>query len=156
MLAGDVRVGTRGSAAEKPGQMVADDVTVEVAEGPRFVSRGGQKLENALDAFGLRSRRAAVPRRRRVHGRVHRLPAPARRAATWSRSTSPTASSHWRLRNDPRVTVIERRNARELEPDELPYRPDLVVADLSFISLDEGAAAPDRGRRRVAGTASRW
>ncbi len=53
----------------------------------------------------------------------------------------------WRLRNDPRVTVIERRNARELSPDELPYRPDLIVADLSFISLTKvlpaliGAAA---------------
>ena len=41
----------------------------------------------------------------------------------------------WRLRNDPAVTVIERRNARELTSEELPYRPDLVVADLSFISL---------------------
>jgi 23S rRNA (cytidine1920-2'-O)/16S rRNA (cytidine1409-2'-O)-methyltransferase len=42
---------------------------------------------------------------------------------------------HWRLREDPRVTVIERVNARALEPEQLPYRPDLVVADLSFISL---------------------
>src|SRR4029453_11340563 len=42
---------------------------------------------------------------------------------------------HWRLRTDERVTVIERRNARLLAPGELPYEPDLVVADLSFISL---------------------
>ena len=55
---------------------------------------------------------------------------------------------HWRLRNDARVTVIERRNARSLEPDELPYAPDLIVADVSFISLTKvlpavvAAAAP--------------
>jgi 23S rRNA (cytidine1920-2'-O)/16S rRNA (cytidine1409-2'-O)-methyltransferase len=54
----------------------------------------------------------------------------------------------WRIRNDPRVTVIERRNARSLEPGELPYRPDLVVVDVSFISLTKvlpavlAAAAP--------------
>ena len=41
----------------------------------------------------------------------------------------------WRLRSDPRVTVIERRNARALRPDELPYAPDLIVIDVSFISL---------------------
>jgi 23S rRNA (cytidine1920-2'-O)/16S rRNA (cytidine1409-2'-O)-methyltransferase len=55
---------------------------------------------------------------------------------------------HWRLRNDERVTVIERRNARSLRPDELPYAPDLIVADVSFISLTKvlpavvAAAAP--------------
>jgi 23S rRNA (cytidine1920-2'-O)/16S rRNA (cytidine1409-2'-O)-methyltransferase len=42
---------------------------------------------------------------------------------------------HWRLRQDPRVTVIERTNARRLEPGDLPFRPDLIVADVSFISL---------------------
>jgi 23S rRNA (cytidine1920-2'-O)/16S rRNA (cytidine1409-2'-O)-methyltransferase len=42
---------------------------------------------------------------------------------------------HWRLRQDPRVTVIERTNARGLECADLPFRPDLVVADVSFISL---------------------
>src|SRR3712207_9573108 len=53
VLAGDVRLGDERRPAHKPGQMVADDVPVEVAEAPRFVSRGGQKLENALEAFGL-------------------------------------------------------------------------------------------------------
>jgi 23S rRNA (cytidine1920-2'-O)/16S rRNA (cytidine1409-2'-O)-methyltransferase len=42
---------------------------------------------------------------------------------------------HWSLRTDERVTVVERANARRMTPDELPYRPDLVVADVSFISL---------------------
>jgi 23S rRNA (cytidine1920-2'-O)/16S rRNA (cytidine1409-2'-O)-methyltransferase len=55
---------------------------------------------------------------------------------------------HWRLRNDERVIVVERRNARSLEPAELSYSPDLIVADLSFISLTKvlpavaAAAAP--------------
>jgi 23S rRNA (cytidine1920-2'-O)/16S rRNA (cytidine1409-2'-O)-methyltransferase len=42
---------------------------------------------------------------------------------------------HWSLRTDERVTVVERTNARALAPDQLPYAPDLVVADVSFISL---------------------
>jgi 23S rRNA (cytidine1920-2'-O)/16S rRNA (cytidine1409-2'-O)-methyltransferase len=55
---------------------------------------------------------------------------------------------HWRLRTDDRVIVVERRNARSIEPGELPYRPDLIVADVSFISLTKvlpavvAAAAP--------------
>ena len=53
---------------------------------------------------------------------------------------------HWTLRQDPRVTVLERRNARELRPDELPYAPDLVVVDVSFISLAQGAARRAGGR----------
>jgi 23S rRNA (cytidine1920-2'-O)/16S rRNA (cytidine1409-2'-O)-methyltransferase len=56
---------------------------------------------------------------------------------------------HWTLRNDPRVTVVERSNARSLQPAELPFAPDLVVADVSFISLRKvlpavlAAAAPE-------------
>jgi 23S rRNA (cytidine1920-2'-O)/16S rRNA (cytidine1409-2'-O)-methyltransferase len=42
---------------------------------------------------------------------------------------------HWRIRNDPRVTVVERTNARNLDPSELPYGPDLITIDVSFISL---------------------
>jgi 23S rRNA (cytidine1920-2'-O)/16S rRNA (cytidine1409-2'-O)-methyltransferase len=130
VLAGDVRLGDERRRAEKPGQMVADDVSVEVADRPRFVSRGGQKLENALIAFGLD-------------------PADDAGASTggFTDCLLQRGARHvvavdvgygeldWRLRNDERVTVIERRNARELTPAELAYRPDLVVADLSFISL---------------------
>src|SRR5690348_4910600 len=53
VLAGEVRLGGDGARAEKPGQMVDPDVLVSVDERPRFVSRGGVKLSNALDAFGL-------------------------------------------------------------------------------------------------------
>jgi 23S rRNA (cytidine1920-2'-O)/16S rRNA (cytidine1409-2'-O)-methyltransferase len=53
VLAGDVRLGDEGRPAEKPGQLVAEDVPVAVTETPPYVSRGGVKLANALDALGL-------------------------------------------------------------------------------------------------------
>src|SRR5919108_987705 len=53
VLAGDVRLGADRRRAEKPGQMVGDDVRISVAEAPPYVSRGGIKLANALDAFGI-------------------------------------------------------------------------------------------------------
>src|SRR4051794_41856367 len=53
VMAGEVRVGAGGDRAAKPGQMVAEDVAVAVDERPRYVSRGGIKLENALAALGV-------------------------------------------------------------------------------------------------------
>jgi 23S rRNA (cytidine1920-2'-O)/16S rRNA (cytidine1409-2'-O)-methyltransferase len=134
VLAGDVRVGGDRRPAEKPGQMVAADVSVEVAEGPRFVSRGGQKLENALDAFGLDpAGRQCLDAGASTGGFTDCL---LQRGAQHVVALDVAYGElHWRLRTDPRVTVIERRNAREVEPEELPYAPDLMVADLSFISL---------------------
>ncbi len=134
VLAGDVRVGGDGRRAEKPGQMVADDVSVEVAEGPRFVSRGGRKLESALGAFGLDpADRMCLDVGASTGGFTDCLLQ--RGAAHVVALDVAYGALDWRLRNDARVTVVERRNARELEPSQLPYRPGLVVADLSFISL---------------------
>src|SRR3954454_1987995 len=53
VIAGGVRLGDDGRRADNPGQMVAADVALAVAEGPQYVSRGGAKLANALDTFGL-------------------------------------------------------------------------------------------------------
>src|SRR3954470_24202720 len=53
VIAGDVRLGDDGRRADKPGQMVAADMPLAVAEGPKYASRGGIKLANALDAFGI-------------------------------------------------------------------------------------------------------
>src|SRR3954467_7663253 len=63
VLAGDVLLGAARARAEKPGQMVDPDVAVDVAARPAYVSRGGVKLANALDAFGLdpSGRRALAP-----------------------------------------------------------------------------------------------
>lgn len=134
VIAGDIRVGDERRPAEKPGQMVADDVAVEVAEKARFVSRGGQKLANALDAFEIDpDGRQCLDAGASTGGFTDCL---LQRGARHVVALDVAYGElDWNLRNDPRVTVIERRNARELEPDELPYRPDLIVADLSFISL---------------------
>jgi 23S rRNA (cytidine1920-2'-O)/16S rRNA (cytidine1409-2'-O)-methyltransferase len=134
VIAGSVRLGSDGRRAAKPGQMVGDDVAVAIDAPPPYVSRGGIKLANALDALGLE-----------VEGR-HCLDVGAstggftdcllqRGAERVVALDVAYGELHWSLRTHERVTVIERTNARELEPDALPYRPDLVVADVSFISL---------------------
>jgi 23S rRNA (cytidine1920-2'-O)/16S rRNA (cytidine1409-2'-O)-methyltransferase len=134
VLAGDVLVLPERRRAAKPGELVADDVELEVVARPPFVSRGGVKLQNALTALGIR-----------LGGR---------RALDVGASTGgftdcllQAGASHvvavdvaygeldWKLRSDERVTVIERRNARSLRREDLPYAPDLIVIDVSFISL---------------------
>jgi 23S rRNA (cytidine1920-2'-O)/16S rRNA (cytidine1409-2'-O)-methyltransferase len=127
--------------------MVAEDVRVEVAEPPRYVSRGGVKLENALEAFGLDpSGRFCLDAGASTGGFTDcLLQHGAERVIALDVAYG---ELHWRLRQDSRVTVMERRNARELDPADLPYRPDLIAADLSFISLAKvlpalvAAAAP--------------
>jgi 23S rRNA (cytidine1920-2'-O)/16S rRNA (cytidine1409-2'-O)-methyltransferase len=132
VMAGDVRVG--GRPAQKPGELVADEAELAVAEAPPYVSRGGIKLANALEAFGLDpAGRRALDVGASTGGFTDVLLQ--RGAESVIALDVAYGELHWRLRNDERVTVIERRNARSIEPHELPYRPDLIVADLSFISL---------------------
>ena len=134
VIAGEVHLGAGRRRAEKPGQLVADDVLLDVATPPRFVSRGGIKLANALDALGVE-----------VEGR-HALDVGAstggftdcllqRGAAHVVALDVAYGELALALRKDARVTVLERTNARALDPAALPYRPDLIVADVSFISL---------------------
>jgi 23S rRNA (cytidine1920-2'-O)/16S rRNA (cytidine1409-2'-O)-methyltransferase len=135
VMAGEVRLGGHGGErAQKPGQLVDPAVAVVVDEAPRFVSRGGVKLANALAAFELD-----------VAGR--RCLDVGASTGGFSDCLLQSGAAHvvaldvaygefdWRLRNDERVTVIERRNARDVEVGDLPYAPDLVVVDVSFISL---------------------
>ena len=153
MIAGDVRVG--GRPASKPGELVADEAEVAVTEPPPYVSRGGVKLANALDAFGIDpSGRRALDVGASTGGFTDCLLQ--RGAAAVIALDVAYGELHWRLRNDERVTVIERRNARSLEPAELPFAPDLIVADVSFISLTQGAARPWWRQRRRASTCSPW
>ena len=134
VLAGDVLVGPERRRARKPGEMVAEDVEFEVARAPDFVSRGGIKLANAIDALGL-----DVAGRRALdvgastggftdcllqHGAAHVVALDVAYGAL-----------DWGIRTDRRVTVLERANARQLTPDDLPYAPDLITIDVSFISL---------------------
>jgi 23S rRNA (cytidine1920-2'-O)/16S rRNA (cytidine1409-2'-O)-methyltransferase len=134
VMAGEVRLGAGGDRAAKPGQLVSEDVVVAVDERPRFVSRGGVKLSNALDATGVEvAGRHALDVGASTGGFTDVLLQ--RGAAHVVALDVAYGELDWSLRTDERVTVIERRNARSLEPGELPYRPDLVVADVSFISL---------------------
>ena len=145
-MAGVVRVG--GEPARKPGQMVDGDEEITVERGPEYVSRGGIKLSNALDAFGIDvGGRKALDVGASTGGFTDVLLQ--RGADAVIALDVAYGELHWRLRQDPRVTVLERTNARSLEPGALPYRPGLIVADVSFISLTKVlpavlAAAADR------------
>ncbi|HEV7774316.1 MAG TPA: TlyA family RNA methyltransferase [Conexibacter sp.] len=134
VLAGEVLLGDERRRADKPGQLVADDVLVAVTAEQEFVSRGGRKLTNALDAFGLDvADRRALDVGASTGGFTDCLLQ--RGAAHVVALDVAYGELSWRIRNDERVTVLERRNARALDPAELPYAPDLVVIDVSFISL---------------------
>jgi 23S rRNA (cytidine1920-2'-O)/16S rRNA (cytidine1409-2'-O)-methyltransferase len=133
-LAGEVLLGDGRRRVDKPGHMVDEDAVVSVDERPRFVSRGGVKLSNALDAVGLDvTGRSALDVGASTGGFTDALLQ--RGAAHVVAVDVAYGELAWSLRNDERVTVLERVNARALERDQLPYAADLVVADLSFISL---------------------
>ena len=134
VMAGEVRLGDQGERAVKPGQMVPDDLPVAVDERPRYVSRGGIKLENALDALGLDvSGRSCLDVGASTGGFTDCLLQ--RGAARVIALDVAYGELDWSLRGDERVTVLERVNARALTAAELPFAPDLVTADVSFISL---------------------
>src|SRR5687768_15091016 len=116
---------------DKPGEQVPEDAELEVERPPRFVSRGGEKLRNALDAFGVgAAARDCADVGASTGGFTDcLLQAGAARVVAIDVGYG---QLHPRLRADPRVTVLERTNARTLT--ELPFAPDLVVCDVSFIS----------------------
>ena len=134
VMAGEVRLGGDGQRAQKPGQLVEQDIVVAVDEAPRFVSRGGIKLANALERFAIDVRgRRALDVGASTGGFTDCLLQGG--AAHVVALDVAYGELDWRLRNDERVTVLERTNARSLAPADLPYAPDLVVIDVSFISL---------------------
>lgn len=134
ILAGEIMLLPDRRRAEKPGQLVSEDIELEVAPAPAFVSRGGVKLANALDRFDLDvSGRRALDLGASTGGFTDCLLQ--RGAAHVVAVDVAYGELDWGLRVDPRVTVIERENARFLAPGRLPYAPDLIVIDVSFISL---------------------
>jgi 23S rRNA (cytidine1920-2'-O)/16S rRNA (cytidine1409-2'-O)-methyltransferase len=116
---------------EKPGEQVDEEAELEVSRLPQFVSRGGEKLRNALNAFdvGVAGRDCADVGASTGGFTDCLLQAGARRVTAIDVGYG---QLHPRLREDPRVTVLERTNARLLT--ELPFPPELVVCDVSFIS----------------------
>ena len=132
--AGQVRIGRGGEKALKPGQMVADDIRVEIEGGRRYASRGGLKLEAALPELGVDpGGRDCLDVGASTGGFTDCLLQ--RGAARVIALDVGRGQLDWSLRNDERVTVLEGVNARALEPADLPFRPSLVVVDVSFISL---------------------
>ncbi|MFA9400143.1 MAG: TlyA family RNA methyltransferase [Acidobacteriota bacterium] len=164
--AGQVKLGDDGPVALRPSQEVDPAQEIGIAEVRRYVSRGGIKLENALDSLAMG-----------VEGRLC-LDVGASTGG-FTDCLLQRGASHVialdvaygqidaGMRSNPDVTVIERLNARDLLPSDLEYRPDLAVIDVSFISLSKvlgavaGTLAPggevlamvkpqfELGRRRV-------
>jgi 23S rRNA (cytidine1920-2'-O)/16S rRNA (cytidine1409-2'-O)-methyltransferase len=134
VVAGQVHVGAGRARASKPSQLVSADVEVAVDAPPPYVSRGGIKLANALDALALDvTGRRCLDVGASTGGFTDCL---LQRGAEHVVAVDVAYGElDWRLRGDDRVTVVERTNARALEPEQLPYRPDLIAIDVSFISL---------------------
>src|SRR5271163_4530452 len=146
--AGKVRID--GMPAVKPATAVAVTAALTVAaEGERsWVSRGAHKLIGALDAFGIPvAGRRCLDAGASTGGFTEVLLD--RGAAEVVAADVGYGQLAWSLRSDPRVVVVERTNARDLTPEAIGGQADLVVADLSFISLATvlpaltGCAAPD-------------
>ncbi len=132
ILAGEVRV--NGALASKPGGWVRGDDVLEVKERPRFVGRGGLKLEGALEHFGID-----------VTGKICLdvgastggftdclLQRGASRVHAFDVGTNQLV---WKLRSDPRVVSRENFNVRHMQPEDVGEPVHLIVADVSFISL---------------------
>ncbi|HET9125354.1 MAG TPA: TlyA family RNA methyltransferase [Solirubrobacteraceae bacterium] len=136
VLAGEVRIGGEGRRAEKPGQLVAEDVQLTLDAAPAYVSRGGIKLANALERLGIEVSGAdALDVGASTGGFTDCLLQ--RGAARVAAVDVAYGQIAWRLRSDPRVTVVERVNARALSRELLPFAPGLIVIDVSFISLEK-------------------
>jgi 23S rRNA (cytidine1920-2'-O)/16S rRNA (cytidine1409-2'-O)-methyltransferase len=130
VMAGEVRVASR--TASKPGQLVDPSADIDVAAAPAYVSRGGVKLANALDALGVPvAGRDALDVGASTGGFTDCLLQ--RGAARVVALDVAYGELDYRLRNDPRVTVVERTNARSITS--LPFPPSVIVMDISFISL---------------------
>jgi 23S rRNA (cytidine1920-2'-O)/16S rRNA (cytidine1409-2'-O)-methyltransferase len=131
LLAGSVLV--NGQKLEKPGTQVAGDARIEIiGEALRYASRGGLKLEGALEDFGVSPQdRVCMDVGSSTGGFTDCL---LQRGASRVFAVDVTVDQlDWKLRQDQRVTTVE-RNARYLRPEEIAERPGLVTMDVSFIS----------------------
>ena len=128
------RVKVDGVPAHKAGQNVSTSATIEVVQPRRFVSRGGEKLDHALAAFGIDiAATSALDVGASTGGFTDALLQ--RGAAHVTAVDVGYGQLDWRLRNDPRVSVFERTNFRHLPDDAFPAGFDTIVIDTSFISL---------------------
>lgn len=134
VLAGAVFVG--GERVDKAGRLVDSQAPITVAPRPPFVSRGGEKLAHALDAFGVSpAGRVCLDIGASTGGFTDCLLV--RGAARVYAVDVGHGQLDPKLRRDPRVVVRERVNARDLSPQDFSEPPDLATADVSFISLEK-------------------
>jgi 23S rRNA (cytidine1920-2'-O)/16S rRNA (cytidine1409-2'-O)-methyltransferase len=124
-----------GQRVDKPGQMLDSNAELRIkGEKPRYVSRGGLKLEAALREFSIDcTGRTCVDVGASTGGFTDCL-LQHRAARVWAIDVGHNQLD-WRLRQDSRVVVMEGVNARNLEPDQFPVRFDVATVDISFISL---------------------
>jgi 23S rRNA (cytidine1920-2'-O)/16S rRNA (cytidine1409-2'-O)-methyltransferase len=128
------RVSVDGSVATKAGQGVSLGARIEIERPRRFVSRGGEKLEHALTAFGIDATGAiALDVGASTGGFTDCLLQ--RGAASVTALDVGYGQLEWRLRNDPRVVTVERTNFRLLSDGAFPAGFDLITIDASFISV---------------------
>jgi 23S rRNA (cytidine1920-2'-O)/16S rRNA (cytidine1409-2'-O)-methyltransferase len=120
----------------KAGEQVDDAAELELAEGPRFVSRGGEKLAHALHVFDIDIRGEDCLDVGASTGGFADCLLQAGAARVIALDVG-YGQLHPKLRDEPRVTVLERTNVRQLRCEELPFRPAFLTCDVSFIGLDK-------------------
>jgi len=132
VLAGLVLDGTR--RVEKAGEQVAHDATLTIRTRKRFVSRGGDKLDAALERFSIDVAAAVCLDAGCSTGGFTDCLLQRGAARVYAIDVG-YGQFAWLLRSDPRVVLMERTNVRSVDPASLDPRPVVVVADLSFVSL---------------------
>ena len=130
IMAGQVRVA--GQVTLKPATSISDDSVLTIDSGPRFVSRGGEKLDAALDAFRMDVTGLVCADVGASTGGFTDCLLQRGAAKVYAIDVG-KGILHWKLRNDPRVVVMEETNARFVES--LPEQVSLITVDASFISL---------------------
>jgi len=132
VMAGEVRIGEQ--VAQKPSLLVDPNAMIATAAAPRFVGRGGLKLEGALDFFGIDVRnQVAVDIGASTGGFTDcLLQHGARKVYAIDVGRGQLA---WKIRNDPRVSVFEKTNARTISLSFIGENAAICVIDVSFISL---------------------
>ncbi len=132
ILAGQVRINSH--PAKKPSDSVSPEDNIELEAGEKFVSRGGHKLEHGLETFKVDATGlVAIDIGASTGGFTDCL---LQRGANKVYAVDVgQAQLAWKLRQDPRVVVMEKTNARYLKPEQFPQPFDLAVIDCSFISL---------------------
>ena len=141
IIAGKVRVA--GETVRRRDRSVSDDAAISVEEGPRYASRGALKLAPALETLGIDPAGLVCADIGASTGGFTDVLLRRGAAKVYAIDVG-RGLLHWRIRSDPRVVVIERAHARELET--LPEPVSLFVVDISFIGLEKVLPA----RRRVA------